>query len=259
MQKEGERKDWSKLLLQPPSDECVWWCNTSESDGASKCPRTLQSAPLWPCCQKPNSLLIPLRSRYVSAWPESEHHLPDWGSTSCLNDGFLILTPSFQCRWTVLAPSPAAARSFHKVSQLSKNTLTLRGLNRSVPEDVCAEMSSQRKSVSFRRSGKAASRVAGQQRSHRKSDKRGSNSNVLVGRCCHESAYPTENWDGVFFSCKCSKTFMWASRNKAQKTKCGVKDRNLTGRKIIWSTARCQRSGGSSVLSWTERHKTFPH
>lgn len=110
--------------------------------------------------------------------------LPDEneGSTSCPNDRVLIQTPSFQ----------SCSRSL--ISQ-SITALTLRDMNRSVPKATCAEMSSQRKSVSFRRSGKAPSRVAGQQHSHRK--------HLFVKRRLWEGAamsngntHPTENCDG---------------------------------------------------------------
>lgn len=71
----------TELLLQPPTDECVWWCNTSEDDGTLKCHWTFQSALLQATLPKHNLLLIPFRehdAKQHSAKPESYQCLPDY-------------------------------------------------------------------------------------------------------------------------------------------------------------------------------------
>ncbi len=190
----------SKLPLQPPSDECVWWCNTSESDGTLKCHWTFQSAPLWPCCQNTTCYCFH-DVKQVSAWPESYHHLPDsawWNERKHIMFKLWV----YHCDTVLnqrnyhfsagLTPSPTAIHSFHEVSQLSKTTSTRRGLNRSVPKAITAEMSSYRKSASFRGSGRTPSRVEGQQQSHRVEKEEWQMWTqlkhchmLLLGRCCH--------------------------------------------------------------------------
>lgn len=99
---EGMReKRQSELTLQPQSDECVWWFHTWERDGALKCHWTFQSASLWLCCLNPTHDSLHLG--VGTFWPDQRVNiiyliLSDKmeTSTSCQNDGFLIVTAPFE-------------------------------------------------------------------------------------------------------------------------------------------------------------------
>lgn len=139
-------------------------------------------------------------------------------------------------------PSPAAIHSFHEVSQLWKTASTIRGLNRSVPKAITAEMSSYRKSAPFRRAGRTPPGVEGQQQSHCVGKEEWQVWKqlwhchmLLLGRCCHvtvcqikrsEVKHRAVNRDGDLAVVNVYAGVLMI-QNRVRNTKCGLKPQQL--------------------------------
>lgn len=183
----------------PPCDECVWWCNTSESGGTFKCHWT------FPICSSLDMLpehyfsLSPFRKHDVKKEKNRELNLPDpvcwWNQRKHIMFKWWVhgrdtaLSQRIYSIISVLEWLPVLQQFTHIMKCHSSQKLLWHPTVwiDQFPKQFLLRMSSYRKSVSFRRSGRSPSSVEGQRHSQRteKEVRQIIRQALLLGWCCH--------------------------------------------------------------------------